>query len=49
LNDYPYRIKIGVGDFIISGLAALAIAMMTVIYQAVKSAVADPVGSLRYE
>ncbi len=49
LNDYPYRIKIGIDVFIISGLSALAIALMTVIYQAVKAAVADPAGSLKYE
>jgi putative ABC transport system permease protein len=40
LNDYPYRIKIVAKVFIISGLATLAIAVMMVIYQAVKSAVA---------
>jgi putative ABC transport system permease protein len=49
LNDYSYRVKIGADVFIISGLLTLAIALMTVIYQAVKSAVADPVRSLRYE
>jgi len=49
LNDYPYRIKIGVVIFIISGLVALAIALMTVIYQAVKAAVANPADSLKYE
>ena len=49
LNDYPYRIKIGVVIFVISGLVALAIALMTVIYQAVKAAVANPADSLKYE
>ena len=49
LNDYRYRITIGLDVFIISGLAALAVAALTVIYQAVKAALADPVGSLRYE
>jgi len=49
LNDYPYRIKIGVEIFLVSALAALAIAVMTVITQAVKSALADPVKSLKYE
>jgi putative ABC transport system permease protein len=49
LNDYSYRVKIGADVFIISGLLTLAIALMTVIYQAVKSAVANPVRSLRYE
>jgi putative ABC transport system permease protein len=49
LRDYPYRIKIGIDVFLVSGLAALAIALLTVIYQAVKAAVADPTRSLRYE
>jgi len=49
LNDYLYRIKIGVVIFVISGLVALAIALMTVIYQAVKAAVANPADSLKYE
>jgi len=49
LNDYPYRIKIGIGVFIISGLLALAIALMTVIYQAVKAAAANPADTLKYE
>jgi putative ABC transport system permease protein len=49
LNDYPYRVKIGIEVFIISGLSALAIALMTVIYQAVKAAVANPADSLKYE
>jgi hypothetical protein len=49
LNDYPYRIKIGIEAFIFSGFVALAIALMTVIYQAVKAAVANPADSLKYE
>ncbi len=49
LNGYPYRIKIGLESFMISGLAALFFAILTVIYQAVKSASANPVNSLRYE
>ncbi len=49
LNDYPYRIKIGIEVFLISGLVALTIALITVIYQAVKAAVANPADSLKYE
>jgi putative ABC transport system permease protein len=48
LNDYPYRIKIGIDVFIFSGLLALIIALVTVIYQAIKAAVANPAESLRY-
>jgi len=49
LNDYPYRIKIGFGIFLISGFAALVISVLTVIFQAVRAAVANPADSLRYE
>jgi hypothetical protein len=49
LNDYPYRVKIGIGIFVVSGLVALSLALVTVIGQAAKSAVANPVDSLRYE
>jgi putative ABC transport system permease protein len=49
LNDYPYRIHIHIQVFIISGLTALTIALMTVIYQAIKAAVANPADSLKHE
>lgn len=49
LNEYPYRIKIGIEVFVLSGLVALAVALMTVIYQAVKAAAANPAVSLKYE
>jgi len=49
LNDYPYRIHIQIQVFIISGLAALTIALMTVIYQAIKAAATNPADSLKYE
>jgi len=49
LKSYPYRIKIGPELFILSGLFALFTALITVSYQAVKSAYTNPVKSLRYE
>lgn len=49
LRDYPYRIKIGIDIFLVSGLAALVIALLTVSYLAFKAAVAVPTRSLRYE
>jgi len=49
LNEFAYRIHIGLGIFILSGLAAFLIALLTVGYQAIKAAVANPVDSLRYE
>ncbi|MDH5385778.1 MAG: ABC transporter permease [Candidatus Aminicenantes bacterium] len=49
LNDYPYRIKIGFEIFLTAGASALFIALFTVIYQAVRAAVANPSDSLKYE
>jgi putative ABC transport system permease protein len=49
LEDFAYRINIPLWSFIIAGIAALAIAVLTVSYQAVKAALTNPVRSLRYE
>ncbi|HET6568005.1 MAG TPA: ABC transporter permease, partial [Rhodothermales bacterium] len=49
LDGFAYRIEMGAGVFLLAGLVALVIALLTVSYQAVKAAVADPVKSLRYE
>jgi len=49
LEKYVYRIHIGIDIFILSGLAALVIALLTVSFQAIRAAQADPVESLRYE
>jgi putative ABC transport system permease protein len=49
LEDFAYRIEIGWWVFALAGLSALAIALITVSFQAVKAAVANPVKSLRTE
>ena len=49
LQVYAYRISIGLSFFLISGAMALVIAFLTVSYQSIKAAVANPVESLRYE
>ncbi len=49
LQNFSYRIDIGWWMFILSGVLALTIAVLTVSYQAIKAAVANPVESLRYE
>ena len=49
LHDFTYRITISVGVFMISGGIALIIAMLTVSFQAIKAAIANPVKSLRTE
>ena len=49
LQDFAYRIEISPLIFILAGFAALAIAVVTVSFQAVKASLANPVESLRYE
>ncbi len=49
LQKYDYRISIGAGVFIISAVIALLITIVTVSFQAIKTAVANPVKSLRTE
>jgi putative ABC transport system permease protein len=49
LEAFAYRIELGPGVFILAGLAAVAIAFLTVSYQSIKASLADPVQSLRYE
>ena len=49
LEDYPYRIDIGVGLYAFAGLLALTIALLAVSYQTVKAAGGNPVDALRYE
>ena len=49
LADFAYRIDLSPGIFILSGLAALAIALLTLGYQSMKAATANPAEALRYE
>ena len=49
LQNFAYRIHIGIVAFLISGGTAFLIAYLTVSYQSIKSARANPVDSLRYE
>ncbi len=49
LEDFAYRIDIGWGVFAIAGIAALLIALITVSFQAIKAARANPAKSLRTE
>ena len=49
LQDYTYRISITWDIFAISGAFVLLIALVTICWQAIKSAVANPVKSLRSE
>src|SRR5688572_569782 len=49
LQDYVYRINISWWIFIAGGLSAIIIALLTVSFQAIKAAVANPVKSLKTE
>ena len=49
LNNFAYRTNIGIWTFILSALLALVIALLTVSYQSIKAALANPIESLRYE
>jgi len=49
LQNFAYRIHIGLGVFILSGVIAMLIAIFTVSYQAFKAANSNPVEALKYE
>lgn len=49
LQEFAYRVDLSWWIFIVSGLMTLIIAMLTVGYQAIKAAVANPVESLKNE
>ncbi|HUZ61244.1 MAG TPA: ABC transporter permease [Hanamia sp.] len=49
LEKYPYRIQISWGIFVSGGLLVIIIALITVSFQAIKAAMANPVDSLRSE
>jgi putative ABC transport system permease protein len=47
LQDFTYRISIGWVTFVVAGSTAILIAVLTVSFQSVKAAIANPVESLR--
>jgi putative ABC transport system permease protein len=49
LQDFAYRTSPGLLIFLGAGVVTLLIALLTVSFQAVKAALADPIRSLRYE
>ena len=49
LQNFAYRINIGWWIFLLAGVLVLIIALLTVSYQAIRAAMANPVESLRYE
>ena len=49
LQDFAYRISLTLWPFLFSGIIAFFIAVVTVSFQSIKAAVANPVESLKYE
>ncbi len=49
LENYPYRISLNVWVFVLAAVIVSVIALLTVSWQAIKAAVANPVKSLRSE
>jgi len=49
LQEFAYRVDIGMGTFLLGGLLTLFVVLLTVGVQAIKAALANPVDALRYE
>ncbi len=49
LANYPYQYKITIWVFILAGVMAFALSLLTVIYQSILASIKNPVDSLRYE
>jgi len=49
LSVFEYRVNIGWWVFVVAGVAALLIALLTISFQSIKAAIANPVKSLRTE
>ena len=47
MQDFAYRTSMPWWIFVLAGVAAVAIALVTVSYQAIRAATANPVKSLR--
>jgi putative ABC transport system permease protein len=49
LQGFAYRVEMSLWSFAFAGLMALLIALLTVSFQSIKTALANPVNSLRNE
>ena len=49
MQNFAYRAGIAPWIFILTGLAAMAIALLTVSYQSIRAALSDPVRAIKYE
>ncbi len=49
LQEFVYKIDLKLLTFVLSGMLALVIALLTISYQAMKAALVNPVDALRHE
>jgi len=49
LNDFAYHVQISADIFLIAGMAIILITLLTISFQSIKAAIANPVKSLRTE
>jgi putative ABC transport system permease protein len=49
LESYVYKVNISWWIFLVAGMLAVVIALLTVSFQSIKAAIANPVKSLRTE
>lgn len=49
LQNYPYRVDINWGYFVLASIISLMIALITISFQAIKAARMNPVDAIRYE
>jgi putative ABC transport system permease protein len=49
LQGFAYRIRLGAAPFLLASVAALAVALLTTSFQAVKAAAANPATAIRHE
>ena len=49
LNNFAYRVEIGVGLYLVAGLIALSLAIITVSFHTFRAALSNPVEALRYQ
>jgi putative ABC transport system permease protein len=49
LQNFAYHADLNVMTFLLAAVLAFVLALLTVTYQSIKAAMADPVVSLRYE
>jgi len=49
LEQYAYRIDLSVSVFLLAGVLALIVALLTVSFQAIKTAIMNPAKTLKYE